>query len=255
MGKIISVANQKGGVGKTTTAINLSAALGSYGKSVLLIDFDSQGNSTRGLGIDHTTLPLTIYDVCTKEADINSVIRPTSSKNVDCAPSNLRLANLEAYLQSHAVRNPFSVLAEALANLKYNYDYIVIDCPPSLGILSLNALVVSTNVIVPVQCEFFAMEAVAAMLNIINRVQKNYNPSLKIEGFLMTMYESKTSMSNEIVGQIRSLFDENTFVTMIPRNVSIPESSAHGQSVIDYRPSSSGAAAYLALAREVLKHE
>ncbi|MCQ2799188.1 MAG: AAA family ATPase [Bacilli bacterium] len=255
MGRIISVANQKGGVGKTTTAINLSAALGSYGKKVLLIDFDSQGNSTRGLGLDYSALPLTIYDVCIKEADINSIIRPTSARNVDIAPSNLRLANLEAHLQSRAVRSPFSVLAEALANLKATYDFIVIDCPPSLGVLSLNALVVSTNVIVPIQCEFFAMEAVASMLSTINRVQKNYNPSLKIEGFLMTMYDSKTSMSNEVVAQIRSLFDENTFVTMIPRNVSLPEASFHGESVIDYRPSSSGAAAYLALAREVLENE
>jgi chromosome partitioning protein len=158
-------------------------------------------------------------------------------------------------MQSHGVGTPFAVLADALSHLKRDYDFIIIDCPPSLGILSLNALVVSTSVIIPIQCEFFAMEAVASMLSTVNRIQNNYNPALKIEGFLMTMYDSKASLCNEIVAQVRSLFDENTFVTMVPRNVSLPEASAHGQSVIDYRPSSTGANAYLALAREVLEHE
>ena len=255
MTRIISIANQKGGVGKTTTAINLSSALATYGKKVLLIDFDSQGNSTRGLGFDITSLTYTIYDACIKEADINAIIRRTSCKGVDIAPSNLRLANLEAYMQSHGVGTPFAVLADALSHLKRDYDFIIIDCPPSLGILSLNALVVSTSVIIPIQCEFFAMEAVASMLSTVNRIQNNYNPALKIEGFLMTMYDSKASLCNEIVAQVRSLFDENTFVTMVPRNVSLPEASAHGQSVIDYRTSSTGANAYLALAREVLEHE
>ena len=149
MTRIISIANQKGGVGKTTTAINLSSALASYGKKVLLIDFDSQGNSTRGFGFDITSLAYTVYDACIKEADINAIIRRTSCKGVDIVPSNLRLANLEAYMQSHGVVTPFAVLADALSHLKRDYDFIVIDCPPSLGILSLNALVVSTSVIEP----------------------------------------------------------------------------------------------------------
>lgn len=252
--RIISIANQKGGVGKTTTAINLSSALAKAGKKVLLIDFDSQGNASRGLGFQVTQLPLTIFDAITNQTDINLVIKSTSLPNLDIVPANLRLASLDTYISSHDVSKPFFLLKETLSKIKESYDYIIIDCPPSLGLLCLNALVASTSVLVPVQCEYFAMEAVASILSSITKIQKDYNPALKIEGFLLTMYESNTSLCTEVAQQVRGLFKENTFLTVIPRNISIPEASAHGEAVTTYRPSAKGSLAYFALAREILEY-
>ncbi len=252
--RIISIANQKGGVGKTTTAINLSSALAKAGKKVLLIDFDSQGNASRGLGFQVTQLPLTIFDAITNQTDINLVIKSTSLPNLDIVPANLRLASLDTYISSHDVSKPFFLLKETLSKIKESYDYIIIDCPPSLGLLCLNALVASTSVLVPVQCEYFAMEAVASILSSITKIQKDYNPVLKIEGFLLTMYESNTSLCTEVAQQVRGLFKENTFLTVIPRNISIPEASAHGEAVTTYRPSAKGSLAYFALAREILEY-
>ncbi len=252
--RIISVANQKGGVGKTTTAINLSSALAKANKKVLLIDFDSQGNASRGLGFQVTQLPLTVFDAVTGETDINLAIKSTSVANLDIVPSNLRLASLDTYVSSHDVPRPFFLLSETLKKIKETYDFIIIDCPPSLGLLCLNALVASDSTLIPVQCEYFAMEAVAAILSTINKVQKDYNPKLKIEGFLLTMYESNTSLCTEVAQQVRGLFKENTFLTTIPRNISIPEASAHGEAVTTYRPSAKGSLAYFALAREILEY-
>ncbi len=252
--RIISIANQKGGVGKTTTAINLSSALAKAGKKVLLIDFDSQGNASRGLGFQVTQLPLTIFDAITNQTDINLVIKSTSLPNLDIVPANLRLASLDTYISSHDVSKPFFLLKETLSKIKESYDFIIIDCPPSLGLLCLNALVASTSVLVPVQCEYFAMEAVASILSSITKIQKDYNPVLKIEGFLLTMYESNTSLCTEVAQQVRGLFKENTFLTVIPRNISIPEASAHGEAVTTYRPSAKGSLAYFALAREILEY-
>lgn len=253
MRKIICVANQKGGVGKTTTSINLASALAYYNRRVLLIDMDPQGNASRGLGIDITLINKCIFDVLAGE-DINNVIRKSSFKNLDVIPSKLILATIDTVVAAKS-EQPFNLLKNALVNLKKEYDYIIIDCPPSLGLLTLNALTASTGVLIPVQCEYFAMEAVAQILATVSKVQSSYNHDLNIEGFLLTMYDSKTRLCVEISMQIRGLFKENTFVTQIPRNVSVPESNAKGMPVTSYRPTSSGALAYFALAKEVIDHE
>jgi len=253
--RIIAIANQKGGVGKTTTAINLSAALAHFGKDVLLVDFDAQGNAGRGLGIDVTSLRETVYDAVTAKVDVNALIKTTNVPKLSILPSNLKLAALDSYLQSQGSSTPFLLLKGTLAKISHPYDYIIIDCPPSLGLLNINALVASNEVIVPVQCEYFAMEALAAILSSITKIQNDYNPDLKIEGFLLTMYDPRTSLDTEVAMQVRKLFKENTFVTSIPRNVSIPESSARGEPVTSWRPSAQGSLAYFALAREVMDHE
>jgi chromosome partitioning protein len=254
MTRIISIANQKGGVGKTTTAINLSAALAELHQSVLLLDLDPQGNAGRGLGIDVTTLKRTIFDALTGSVDLEKVIISKSERHVDVAPSNLKLASLDATLQARGEAKPFFCLKRALEKLTKKYDFIIIDCPPSLGLLSLNALVSSDSVLIPVQCEYFAMEAVAAVLSSIKKVQVDYNKKLKIEGFLLTMYDPRTTLGTEVARQVRGLFKENTFLTSIPRNISLPEASARGEAVTSWRPSSSGSMAYFSLAREVLDH-
>lgn len=253
MSKIIAIANQKGGVGKTTTSINLGAALAHFNRRVLIIDMDPQGNASRGLGVDITLINRSIYDVLGFDYDINLAIRRVY-KNLDLLASKLILASLDTILASKT-HEPFVVLKNAMSNLKKEYDYIIIDCPPSLGLLTLNSLVVADSVLIPVQCEYFAMEAVAQILASVSRIQQTNNPNLGIEGFLLTMYDSKTRLCTEISMQIRSLFKENTFLTQIPRNISVPESNAKGLPVTVYRPSSSGALAYFSLAKEVIDHE
>ena len=253
MAKIIAIANQKGGVGKTTTSINLSAALAHFDRRVLLIDMDPHGNASRGMGVDITLINKCIFDVLSGEVDINTVIRKTMMKNLDLLPAKLMLASIDAI--GAKSETPFLLLKNALVGLKKEYDYMIIDCPPSLGLLTVNALVAANSVLMPVQCEYFAMEAVAQILASVSRIQSTYNPDLGIEGFLMTMYDSKTRLGTEITTQIRGLFKENTFLTQIPRNISVPESNAKGLPVTLYRPTSSGATAYFTLAREVMDHE
>lgn len=251
MGRIIAIANQKGGVGKTTTAINLAASLAHNDKRVLVIDMDPQGNTSRGLGIDISVLNKCIFDVLSNNADINSVIRKTSTRHVDVLPSKLILATLDT-VTAGKVDAPFSLLKKSIEKIKKKYDYMFIDCPPSLGLLTINSLVAANSILIPVQCEYFAMEAVSQMLGTVSRVQASHNPDLGIEGFLLTMYDSRSNLCTDVTMQIRGLFKENTFITQIPRNISIPESNAKGIPVIAFRPTSSGSLAYLSLAREII---
>jgi chromosome partitioning protein len=253
MSKVIAVANQKGGVGKTTTAINLSSALSHFGRKVLLVDMDPQGNAGRGLGIDITVQKATIFEVLMGSVDIQKAILKTSFDGLQVIPANLRLASLEA---SAVSGDPLFLLSKVLKKLPENqFDYIILDCPPSLGLLCLNALIASDSVLIPVQCEYFAMEAVASILATITKVQHDNNPTLHIEGFLLTMYDARTNLGTEISTQVRGLFKENTFLTSIPRNQSVQESQGLQMPVTSFRPSSSGALAYFSLAREVMDHE
>ena len=253
--RIIAIANQKGGVGKTTTAINLSASLAHLGRKTLLIDMDPQGNSGRGLGIDIALCKKTVYEALAKNEPLTNCIVPTEVENLEVVPSNLRLASLEASLYQEPIEHPFHLLAGKTQTLPGGYDYIIIDCPPSLGMLSLNALAAADSTIIPVQCEYFAMEAVAAILSTISKVKASYNPKLRIEGFLLTMYDPRTQLGTEISSQVRHLFKENTFLTSIPRNQSIAESQARQMPAYLFRPTSQGATSYLALAMEVIDHE
>ncbi|MCQ2792114.1 MAG: AAA family ATPase [Bacilli bacterium] len=254
MGKIISIANQKGGVGKTTTTINLGAALANLNKQVLIIDMDPQGNSSRGLGIDINALKNTLFEALINQKEINEVIKSTTYKGIDILPSNLKLANFGATI-SNTTNEPYKCLKDIISKIKKQYDYILIDCPPSLGLLTINALSASNSILIPVQCEYFAMEAIAQILGTISEVKRLHNPNLEIEGFVLTMYDTHTNLSNEIAQEVRSLFKENTFISVIPRNVSIPEATAKLMPVSEYRPTSAGSISYASLAKELLDHE
>lgn len=253
MSKIIAISNQKGGVGKTTTAISLSGCFSKLNHSVLLIDMDPQGNCTRGMGLDPTGIRKNIFDVLSNNLDINKVIKKTSTKSVDVVPSNLKLATLESVTSN--IEKPFYLLKDAISQITKNYEYIIIDCPPSLGLLNLNALCAANSVIIPVQCEYYAMEAVAQILSSISKIQKDYNPDLEILGFLLTMYDSRIKLATEVTTEIRGLFREKTFVTQIPRNISLAEAAFYGKPINLFRPKASGSLAYISLAREILDNE
>ncbi len=250
MNKIIAISNQKGGVGKTTTAISLSGCFSKLNYSVLLVDMDPQGNASRGMGLDPTSIRKNIFDVLIRESDINKTIRKTQTKGVDVLPSNLKLATLESSLEG--VEKPFNLLKEVLSRINKHYDFIIIDCPPSLGLLNLNALCAADSVIIPVQCEYYAMEAVAQILSSISRIQKDYNPNLEILGFLLTMYDSRIKLATEVTTEIRGLFREKTFVTQIPRNISLAEAAFYGKPINLFRPKATGSLAYLSLAKEII---
>ena len=248
--KKIAVFNQKGGVGKTTTVVNLGAALCKLGKKILLIDIDPQGNTSSGVGINKSTLENTIYDLIIDPLSINDCIIPSKIPNLDIIPANMQLAGAEIEMAS--VENRDSLLTLALSNLKKQYDYILIDCPPSLGLLSLNALACVDSVLIPIQCEFYALEGVSDLINTIELVRKNLNPSLDVQGVLLTMFDSRTNLSADVVKEVVKYFKEKTYKTMIPRNVRLSEAPSHGKAIEDYDAQSIGARSYKEFAKEFL---
>ena len=250
MGKIISIANQKGGVGKTTTAINMSTILAKRGKKVLFIDADPQGNGTSGLGVNKEQ-KFSIYDVLIEDIEVENTLQKTQVKNLDLCPSNMNLAGAEVQLVSMEDRE--YRLKTKLNNIRDKYDFIIIDCPPSLGILTTNALTAADSVIIPVQCEFFALEGIMQLINTIMLAQKNLNPTLDIEGVLLTMLDNRTNLGLEVVEDIKSYFKERVYDTIIPRLVRLSEAPSHGKPIIAYDPHSRGTEAYLNLAKEVIE--
>ena len=251
MGKIISVANQKGGVGKTTTAVNLSTILAKKGKKGLLIDTDPQGNATSGLGITKE-LELSVYDILVADTEIDETIQQTAIKNLDICPSNISLAGAEVQLVSMMSRE--QRLKTKLDVVKDRYDYILIDCPPSLGLVTLNAFTASDTVLIPVQCEYFALEGLGQLLNTVNLVKKHLNKNLEIEGALLTMYDARTNLSNQVVKEVKKYFENKVYKTVIPRNVRLSEAPSYGMPISIYDPKSKGAKAYEKFTKELLKN-
>lgn len=251
MGKIIAIANQKGGVGKTTTSVNLAASLGVLEMKVLLIDADPQANATSGLGIDVDSVEMGTYQLLEHSKTALETIISTSSPNVDLIPSHIDLVAIEIELVDKDKRE--YMMKQALEGLKDKYDYILIDCAPSLGLLTLNALTAADSVIIPIQCEYFALEGLGKLLNTIKSVQKIHNPDLDIEGLLLTMFDSRLRLSNQVVEEVNKHFSDMVFDTIIQRNVRLSEAPSYGESIIKYDASSKGAANYLNLANEVMK--
>jgi len=251
MGKIIAIANQKGGVGKTTTTVNLAASLGVLEKKVLLIDADPQANATSGLGVDVDTIEIGTYQLLEHTKSATETIIKTTSPNVDLIPSHIDLVAIEIELVDKDERE--YMMLKAIKELKNSYDYILIDCAPSLGLLTLNALTAADSVIIPIQCEYFALEGLGKLLNTIKSVQKIHNPDLDIEGLLLTMYDSRLRLSNQVVEEVKKHFSEMVFDTIIQRNVRLSEAPSYGESIIKYDASSKGAANYLNLANEVIQ--
>ncbi|MDG6224974.1 MAG: AAA family ATPase [Candidatus Thermoplasmatota archaeon] len=252
MAKIITIVNQKGGVGKTTTTINLSASLSFLGKRVLIIDTDTQGNTTSGLGFDKNELEFTIYEVLTGQCDIRDAIIHTELEKMDLIGSNINLAGASVELVNVADRE--RILKNALAQISDEYDYILIDCPPALGLITLNNLTAAESVLIPLQCEYYALEGMSELLDTIFLVQKNLNPELTIEGILMTMYDRRTNLSKQVVSEVKNYFGDKVYNTIIPRNVKLGEAPSFGKPIILYSPESSGAQSYMELGREVIAH-
>lgn len=253
MAQIISVANQKGGVGKTTTTVNLGACLASLGKKVLLVDMDAQGNATSGVGIRKPDVTRDIYDVLVNELPIDEATLITEHENLSIVPATLQLAGAEIELTSMMARE--SRLKGSLAEVSSQYDYILIDCPPSLGHLTINSFTASDSILIPVQCEYYALEGLSQLLNTVRLVQKHFNPELEIEGVLLTMYDARTNLGNEVVEEVRKYFREKVYETIIPRNIRLSEAPSHGKPIIDYDPRSRGSEVYQALAKEVVSRE
>ncbi|WP_339696882.1 ParA family protein [uncultured Marixanthomonas sp.] len=251
MGKIIAIANQKGGVGKTTTSVNLAASLGVLEKKVLLIDADPQANATSGLGIDVEEVEKGTYQILEHTISAADAIMETSSPNLHLIPAHIDLVAIEIELVDQDKRE--SMLKNAIIGLKEQYDYILIDCAPSLGLLTLNALTAADSVIIPIQCEYFALEGLGKLLNTIKSVQKIHNNNLDIEGLLLTMYDSRLRLSNQVVDEVKKHFDEMVFKTIIMRNVRLSEAPSYGESIISYDASSKGANNYLSLAQELIE--
>ena len=251
MGKIIAIANQKGGVGKTTTAINVASVLSEMGKKVLLVDVDPQGNAGSGMGLEVMSLKNTTYQFLINNMSYSEVIKHINSSNVDIMPSNIDLSGLEIDLMDDDQKE--YKLKNLLSNIKNDYDYIIIDCPPSLGLLTINALTAADSVLIPLQCEYFALEGLTQLVRIIKLVQSQLNKHLKIEGVLLTMYDSRTRLSAQVVQDVKEHFQDDVYEVIIPRNVKLSEAPSFGEPIGIYDPSSSGAIAYKKLAKEILE--
>ena len=250
MGKIIAVANQKGGVGKTTTTVNLSTILAKRGKKVLLIDTDPQGNATSGLGVEKES-ELSTYDLLISDVSAEDVIQETAIKNLSISPSNMNLAGAEVQLVSMMSRE--QRMKEKLDVIRDDYDFILIDCPPSLGLITLNAFTASDSVLIPVQCEYYALEGLGQLLNTVELVKKHLNKSLYVEGALLTMYDIRTNLANQVVREVKRFFQNKVYKTVIPRNVKVSEAPSYGMPITIYDPKSKGAKSYEKFTKEFLK--
>ena len=253
MGKIIAVTNQKGGVGKTTTSVNLAASLSETGRRILLIDLDAQGNATMGSGIDKNQLELTICDVLLGEASASQVLQRSAESGYDVLPANADLTAAEVQLVNKIGRE--RQLALAIESLRSDYDYILIDCPPSLNMLTVNALVAADGVMVPMQCEYYALEGLSSLLDTIEQIRISVNPQIRLEGLLRTMYDPRNNLSNDVSSELVEHFGDQVYRTVIPRNVALAEAPSYGQSILMYSRNSRGSMAYLALAGEVLRRD
>ncbi len=253
LGKVIAIANQKGGVGKTTTAVNLSACIAELGKKVLLLDLDPQGNTSSGLGVNKKLLERSIYDVLVNDVPAESAVCDTELANLQLLPTTIQLAGAEIELVSVISRE--TKLKRALDKIRFEYDYVIIDCPPSLGLLTINALTAANSVLVPIQCEFYALEGLTQLMSTISLVQRNLNPALTLEGVVLTMFDARTNLSIQVVDEVKNHFRHKVYQTIIPRNVRLSEAPSHGKPVITYDPKSKGAEVYFELAQEVVGDE
>ena len=253
MGRIIAIANQKGGVGKTTTSVNLSACLAHVGKKVLLIDTDPQGNATSGVGVNKGDVQKCIYDILIDDVDFHEVILTTKVENLDIIPATISLAGAEIELVSTISREVR--MKHAIQGVKEQYDYIIIDCPPSLGLLTINALTASDSILIPVQCEYYALEGLSQLLSTIRLVQKHLNEHLTIDGVLLTMFDARTNLGIQVIEEVKKYFQDKVYRTIIPRNVRLSEAPSHGEPIIVYDSRSRGAEVYLELAKEVVHNE
>jgi len=250
---VIAIANQKGGVGKTTTAVNLSACIADLGKKVLLVDLDPQGNSTSGLGFNKAQIKQCAYDALVNELAADSVLLPTKVPNLMLMPATIQLAGAEIELVSVISRE--NRLKRALDKIKYNFDYVLIDCPPSLGLLTINGLTAANSVLIPIQCEFYALEGLTQLMNTIALVQKNLNPPLTLEGVVLTMFDARTNLSIQVVDEVKNHLRHKVYQTIIPRNVRLSEAPSHGLPIMLYDPKSKGSEVYFDLAKEVIGDE